>query len=60
MFFLPNFLRRFNAVVCGCFLAMSKEEKRFDKIHRKTDTTTYKILDTVLANQIADILQMYK
>jgi hypothetical protein len=60
MFFLPNTIRRLNAVVCGVVIAASKKDLYFDKKHRKIDTWQYKCVDTVLANQIADILKMYK
>ena len=48
---LQTMLRTTTAYIAAPILA--KTGKRFDQIHRKTDTLTYKLVDTVLANHLA-------
>ncbi len=47
---LPSFIRDHIALILSYFM----RSFRFDKRHRVTCTMTYRICNTVLANQLAD------
>ena len=51
---LQDYLRLTTAVIIAPYLAF--KDKRLSSIHRVTDSLTYKLVDTVLCNCLADTI----
>lgn len=51
---IQDYIRLASAVIIAPYLAL--KDKRLSSIHRITDSLTYKLVDTVLCNSLADTI----